>query len=482
MAAKKARKNPARGTRKLRGSREIAATQKAGKRKSGIAFISAEDQKKVSAASLRKRRRSIAKKRNGKTIIKAKRVTILKNAKRTPRKPNITSASDLHLAGSAKPSTRDGVKGWVVAKKFYPGSASAKTVPLNKAKSALLDLKYGDVWKRRAKGNPKKKRNALDYSPETPIEVTKHYRSGGPGYETKRQRVVRLGQRDLFAPEASIDELMGYLRKSNPSVITAVKRKMGAKAFAKASPSVLKRAMKDVLRAELAKRKSVKKAATKTRRNPVVNTYEVYGYSKTRKRWVIAGQVSASSQAEAVRKVNETWIRGLTQVQARLAPSYGETPKPMGRKTRRNPDTPAQLLNDFRGYPKDKDSTLYFAEGTPTGLYKLGSLYQIKLANGTKIKPVSGKVWLCADTKGKLYLGTTDSKVVLANAPQGSLGKVAQVEYQARKPHLGDNQVTRYYHNLGEETGEKPTLYSDGKGGLLFKGGATYVRSDGIHN
>lgn len=374
------------------------------------------DEKKRNGKTAKK---ATAKRKSNRTIIKAKRVTILNLTKKKnpPRKANITSASDLQYAGTAKKVTQDGVKGWMLGSKFFPGSATTKAQKITA--SAYLDLRTGDVWKRKAKGNPKKKRNALDYSPETPIEVMKHYRSGGPGYETKRQRVIRLGQRDLFAPEASIDELMGYLRKSNPSVITAVKRKMGAKAFAKASPSVLKREMKAVLRAELAKRKPAKKAA--------------------KKRAVAKGK-------------------------------------------RRNPDTPAQLLNEFRGYPKDKDSTLYFAEGTPTGLYKLGSLYQIKLANGTKIKPTAGKVWLCADTKGKLYLGTTDSKQVLAHAPQGSLGKVSQVEYIARKPHLGDNQVTRYYHNLGEETGEKPTLYSDGKGGLLFKGGATYIRSDGIHN
>jgi hypothetical protein len=35
-----------------------------------------------------------------------------------------------------------------------------------------------------------KKANAMAYSPETPIAVTKHFRSGGDEYLTPRQRAI----------------------------------------------------------------------------------------------------------------------------------------------------------------------------------------------------------------------------------------------------------------------------------------------------
>ena len=370
-------------------------------------------------AAAAKARSKAAKKRNG-TVIKAKRIEHLDVSKihslgavPNPAKTARAKARKnpaLEILREAKPAKRGNQQGWLLGKEFIARGKGTKKLP----GGALFDTNAGFVYRRVE--NPKKKatkrRNAAEYSPETPIEVTRHYRSGGPGYETRRQRVIRLGQRDLFAPEASIDELMGYLRKSNPSVIAAVKRKMGAKAFAKASPSVLKREMKAVIRTEIAKRKTVKKALKGKRRNP--NDAAKAGYES------------------------------------------------------------------FQGKTSTKSTALNFPNGTPANVYKLGSLHSITLADGRTIKPAGKAVWLCADTKGKLHLGTTGER--LTNAPKGSLGKVKEVEYITSKPHLGDSKPARYFHQLGEETGEKPTLYSDGNGGLVFKGGAYSITSRGIVN
>jgi len=370
-------------------------------------------------ASLKQSRTVNPRKRNG-TVIKAKRIEHLDVSKihslgavPNPAKTARAKARKnpaLEILREAKPAKRGNQQGWLLGKEFIAKGKGTKKLP----GGALFDTNAGFVYRRVE--NPKKKatkrRNAAEYSPETPIEVTRHYRSGGPGYETRRQRVIRLGQRDLFAPEASIDELMGYLRKSNPSVIAAVKRKMGAKAFAKASPSVLKREMKAVIRTEIAKRKTVKKALKGKRRNP--NDAAKAGYES------------------------------------------------------------------FQGKTSTKSTALNFPNGTPANVYKLGSLHSITLADGRTIKPAGKAVWLCADTKGKLHLGTTGER--LTNAPKGSLGKVKEVEYITSKPHLGDSKPARYFHQLGEETGEKPTLYSDGNGGLVFKGGAYSVTSRGIVN
>lgn len=485
MAAKKARKTKkAPSVKQLAARRKFALAAKARSKAAKAKRPAKKAAKKRNAAQYKTQ--NPKKRKANKTIIKAKRVTIL-NLKKNPA---------FEILKEATPATKGSQSGWKLGKSFYAKGRGQAKLP----GGALLDLGSGFVYRRvanPAKGTRKRggtrqrptvaktltpklhqtygwstqktatgykwtvhgftygqgqetlnqgvkptraqaiaaakkavmpyrraietgrKRNALDYSPATPIEVTKHYRSGGPGYETKRQRIVRLGQRDLFAPDASIDELMGYLRKSNPSVITAVKRKMGAKAFAKASPSVLKREMKAVLRAELAKRKPAKKAAKK-------------------------------------------------RVAARKA-------------KRRNPNADTKsAYESFQGKPSTKSTSLNFPNGTPANVYKLGTLHSITLQSGAVVKPAGKTVWLCADTKGKLHLGTSGERLV--NAPKGALGKVKEVEYVTTKPHLGDSKPTRYYHELGEETGQKPTLYSDGNGGLLFKGGGTYIRSDGIHN
>jgi hypothetical protein len=344
-------------------------------------------------------RSHVGKKRN-KTIIKAKRVTIinlrgLKKKANPPRRPNITSASDLQYAGTAKATVQDGVKGWSIGGKFFPRSATPKAAKLTA--DAYLYLKTGDVWKRKAKGNPRRK-NIAGYKDESgqfhPI------RSG------TEQRTTRRGGKRLVKSK----------KPYKPS-------RVGEKAA-------------------YSKKKAAKRgAATKRQR-------------------------AATQQRKAT----------TTRLASR---SLQRVPKGAYKKRRGNPGAPS-LYEDFQGRPSRKDTPLRFADGTPSGLYKLGKLHSIKLSNGAVIKPDGKDVWLCADTNGKLHLGTSATRLV--DSPRGALGKVKEVEYVTSKPHLGDTAPTRYYHKLGEETGQKPTLYSDGKGFLVFKGGATYVRSDGIHD
>lgn len=154
----------------------------------------------------------------------------------------------------------------------------------------------------------------------------------------------------------------------------------------------------------------------------------------------------------------------------------GGMPKP---KTRKRRNSAASDRREFAGrYTGDKD--LYFPQGTPTGLSKLGKLVLIKTQSGS-IVPVKGTVWLCRDTKGKLHLGST-TNAPLTDMPAGSLGEVKRLEYEESKPHLGHPNPTIWFHKMGEETGERPTLYSDGKGGLKFRGGRYRITSRGIEN
>jgi|SRR5882672_824878 len=127
-----------------------------------------------------------------------------------------------------------------------------------------------------------------------------------------------------------------------------------------------------------------------------------------------------------------------------------------------------------------KDTPLYFPEGTPGGLSKIGKLLQIKTKQ-VVVKP-HAQTWLCRDTQGRLHLGTTSKDGVIWSGPKQDFGKVMQVDYEDVKKHLGYSKPQGFYHFMGEEDGNRPTLCADGKGGLKFKGGNYRFTSRGIEN
>lgn len=271
--------------------------------------------------------------------------------------------------------------------------------------------------KKAAKKRTSKRRNAPEYSSATPISVTHHYRSGGPGYASKRERIIKMGQRDLFAQDATVDQLLGYLRKKNPTLTSLTKKRLG-KQFETASPSLLRKTMAAILREEKAKRagKTTRKPASKKRRNP-----------------------NATEQAK-------------------------------------------QQFREFHGHEPRGLAGIYVPTGTPDeGLSVLGTFNLVTLTNGQKITPAK-TCYLLRDLKGKLHLGTTAKGHDLTNLPKGNIGEVAKIEYIARKPHVGHPQRTIWFHKAGEENGIKPTLASDGQGGLVFKGGDYYITPEGIRN
>lgn len=135
------------------------------------------------------------------------------------------------------------------------------------------------------------------------------------------------------------------------------------------------------------------------------------------------------------------------------------------------------LREKFTGTKSRKTTTMNVANGTPKNLAKLGKLVLIKAQRGT-IKPASGTTWLCADAKGKLHLATTAAR--LYDGPPMDFGEVTQIEYEARKPHLGHNNQTIFFHKMGEEGGKKPTLIGDGNGGLKLRGGSYRIEREGI--
>ncbi len=336
------------------------------------------------------------KKRNSKTIIKAKRVTIL-NLKKNP-------AFAIHK--TLKPAKRGNQSGWLLGTKFIAKSRGQKALP----GGSVLDLNSGLVYQRVE--NPKRRKN-----------------------------VQMMGGGGAYPIRASADYdpvLAGESPSRKSSAAQKAKRRTTQKKI-KAAGGV-KRYVSKI---------KTRKAATRKAR-------------------------STRSMTAATKQRKATTTRLASRSLDRSGPS---------RKTKRNSGV-TEKLQEWRGYPKDRDDNLRFPNGTPAGLYRLGALKKIVTTHNT-INFASNQAWLCADTKGKLYVGgiaKSAAKGRMTNVPSGSLGKVTRVEYLEKKPHLKDYDKTLYFHKMGEEDGNKPTLYSDGDGNLLFKGGNYQVTYRGIVN
>lgn len=148
------------------------------------------------------------------------------------------------------------------------------------------------------------------------------------------------------------------------------------------------------------------------------------------------------------------------------------------RQGRRNPSAES-IRKKFAGRVSG-ERDVFVPSSAPQGkLAKLGRLVLIETEKGT-IKPVHGSAVLLADTRGKLHIGSL-SGADLIDGPARSFGKVKKIEYDESKPHLGYGP-TIWFHKMGEESGHRPTLHADGKGGLVFRGGRYRLTRRGIEN
>jgi len=357
-----------------------------------------------------------------------------KSAKRASQTKRMKAATAQRKATTTRLATRSLQRSYPLKGKRNPNDA-AKRSPQKQSAARKRNIQFmtGDGYPMRA---------SWDYDPVR----------AGEG---------RTGRADYF----SRPHVIGGKKISGAKLKQLVEKKQ-REAVARAEERLKKaRASRDDERIEKAKdhlaRTRAKVRAAKTTSGAIKSDKE------TEKKRTQRRQLAAE---KAQRKATTT----------RLASRSLQRSVPLKRK-RRNPNDAAKAgYESFQGKTSTKSTALNFPNGTPANVYKLGSLHSITLADGRMIKPAGKAVWLCADTKGKLHLGTTGER--LTNAPKGSLGRVKEVEYITSKPHLGDSKPARYFHQLGEETGEKPTLYSDGNGGLVFKGGAYSITSRGILN
>jgi len=380
--------------------------------------------------------------------------------------------------------------------------------------------------------NPKRRRN-LDHKDSThQVEVSKHWRAGGL---SQWQRAHHAGQHDLFShgikakpkrnPKGPIPtpqnqseykalyEEYSYWRTQAKStaekallkkIKSAMARYEKSLQRASAPKAVKKRGSRKISDPTLVKRYTIGKAIISIRSTPS---------GKYTASWTIKGvpgyqtgisprgglnqylrrEFSTVAEAqEAVKEYNRNPRRNASRAvhtrkasAARGASSASrkatkrKVAKPRKPVARRNPSAP-EIRKTFAGR-YNKDERLIFPDGTPTGLAKLGQLISIKTDSG-KFAPVKGVAWLCADTRGKLHIGTPTKGHVVLNGPRANYGHVHEIEYKESKPHLGYAKKTLFFHKLGEENGIKPQLIADGKGGLKFVGGAYKIKREGIVN
>lgn len=300
----------------------------------------------------------------------------------------------------------------------------------------------------RAKGKPKKnatksparsakastkprRKNAKEYSASTPISVTRHYRSGGPNYATARQRIIQQGQRDLFAPEASIEQQLAWLRR-NPSVLDAVKSKYGDPK--QLSNAELKRAMKAVLKARL-------------RRNPNIDEQ-----AATLEQLEAAYESFQGREPDAIDTVDvPKWMPREFYSLGDLVEVHitdGSTDK--AQRVLEFADTGAKLV----------------ADATDT-MFILGGTFQAVVNGGL---PVLELPYEYAE------------EAIARGLPRDAvaLGYITHVVYHAFKPHLHP-QPSDWIHKLGEEGGALPVLCATG-GHLVILGGDYTIEPEGIRN
>ena len=522
------------------------------------------------------------KRKRNKTIIKAKRVTILNLTKKKnpPRKPNITSASDLAYAGTAKRATQDGVKGWTLGGKFFPGSATTKAVKVTA--SAYLDLRTGDVWKRKAKGNPawrafeigerngvffivwqrhgvaakgeprivkktttykteKLRDRALFGSSRKAKGNPKRRKEGDVWVETystsagRKYRVLRaeydgdsLGTAyaDFIADKKQADWEARMLRKKKPA--TKGRKQMakrniemmaggeypmraswdydpvragetrasradyfsrphviGGKKIsgAKLKQMVEKRQRQAVARAEERLKKA--RASKDVERIDKAKTYLSETREKVRGAKVTSGkrkgdEVTAAKREQSRAMTAATKARKATT--SRLASRSLQRSVPL-KKVRKNPSV-EQKLHEWRGHPKKRDAVLNAPDDAPSPLYQLGPLQDLKVEGyGPKDFRIEkpGAIWVCADTRGKIYFATK-STAPMTDLPAGPIGKVRRIVYGPVHKKQFYNKSQEFFHDFGEDNGKRPTLHSDGKGGLLLRGGDYRITYRGIEN
>jgi len=318
------------------------------------------------------------------------------------------------------------VKELILSDEQWRSPSKMKPSDVNKHSDTWLD----DVPSSSKYVNPRR-RNALDRDSDHPIEVTRHYRTGPPGYLSPWQRAASMGQNELFSTGIALSSRAAdRLKSRNPGVTKAA----------------YKAGLKEATAAQLGKLARIGLRTGHT-------VAEVKSNLKATGRFTAAQITRGLDQATAAEK--------------RLNPGKGS------RKTR-------EIYEKFNGRPARKTTTTTAPNGTPKNVAKLGALRLIKTTDGRKWAfSGSGAPDLAADSRGRLHVVGGSYR---ANPAGEHVGEIEQIEYETKKPHLGQPKKIIYYHRLGEEGGKRPRLVIDREGLIKIHGGDYRIEADGIHD
>lgn len=169
------------------------------------------------------------------------------------------------------------------------------------------------------------------------------------------------------------------------------------------------------------------------------------------------------------------------------------------KKHRRNQEE--GLFEKFHGYDSTEDLQINRPNSAPAKLECLGTLDTLyyrkeleavstsgnqkgKTKSYLDVEHIKGKpLFLSSNKEGTRYFIVSEGDIRLFE-PNKIFGPLTRLEYTAKKPHLnkGSMRDQGYWHQLGEEDGNRPVLKTDGEGCLIISGGNYRTEPDGIAN
>jgi hypothetical protein len=166
------------------------------------------------------------------------------------------------------------------------------------------------------------------------------------------------------------------------------------------------------------------------------------------------------------------------------------------RLRRRNPDTSAEMFEDFHGEPPSTVTEFNETEHYSDDLAKLGTLVELKVRTITGLEAVLGfngsAPELASTPDGRqLYFLGGDQSLDLDKLKMGGskwerdfmvIGDLDELTYRTAKG-FDHFKLSDYYHKLGEESGYMPTLIYDRLNQRLqVAGGQYHNEKSGINN
>lgn len=371
---------------------------------------------------------------------------IEKNPKTTRRKYR-NGYLDLVIMGHAKKTP----SGWLLGGKTFKQGKGI--VPASK-RGYYLDLGTGTVFSKKARNVAQGffDGNGVFH----PIRSSSDYDAGTAGETGKKPIRTRSKKRKTALKKASQTARLKAETKRRKSTTS----RLASRSLSK-SAGILKG------------------SGSRRQRNP---RYFAYGIDANGREHDLAVRVAQNkTQTLAWVKKNypgyKKYVVELSEKFDFIGPKGGVKIKRPKRVTAKKNPSVKSIRKEFAG-TVGKASDVFAPIGTPKNVAKLGKLLLIDTENAT-IKP-TGIVYLCADSKGKLHLCGAKNVPIYSGAAQ-SFGQVKKLEYETAKPHLYPGQGTiQFWHKMGEESGNRPTLYADGKGGLKFRGGSYKITREGI--